>query len=638
MVIKDWRGKNIDISFNDDITKISGKNEVGKTTLINAWNWVFTSYTSSTATKNEELFDNRVKLSHETPTASVTLHLTIDNDEHVIMRTAEAKFTRPQGSAEYVKAPTDTYTISVDGFSLAAKEFVAWVEDNICPYSIIPFILDGSFFTTMAEVDRAKARKALDHVVGDISAEDYLGDYSMITALLGRCTVEQLVANSNAEHRKLKNDLLSTTSVLNDAKKRREDMAVGDVQLIEDELNSLEKDLERIDGAIAERRQYESRRKEISAGLAEKKALYAMRNASYVLKCQDDAKMSNVKRKLREHDIEVIKSENKSRLRKIGLAEDNIALLRKCIFDREEEIHRLKDKEAEVEKYVYNGGVCPHCGQPMPKDIVSGGYVEFQAVKDREVARIRKAIADQSTDITHLNTQISELEQNIKTLRDNMVDVDAMVLDAVSEVVFCAPFEQTTEGRLLQEEIDLWAEKLKSMEPKDDEALVRSRKAISNRRDALLLERAKCRDVEDLDAKIKRLTEEQKSIGANIVYIEGVVAKAKELIEERAQIISERVNGKLNGYKVLMYSTQKDGTKVPDCVVVDDKGVKFATLSNSARIRANLQMQSLFRRAFGVCMPTWIDECSIFDDEHLPQPEGQTIYLFAGNSDNLVVE
>ena len=187
-------------------------------------------------------------------------------------------------------------------------------------------------------------------------------------------------------------------------------------------------------------------------------------------------------------------------------------------------------------------------------------------------------------------------------------------------------------------DIEQLERQIESMDVKDTTILEEARQAVASKVEELLIQLGKCGDAEQLDKDITSLTTQHRSVGNNIVYLEGVVAKAKEYIEERAQIISERINGKLNGYRIQMYSTQKDGTKVPDCVVVDNKGVKFATLSNSARIRANIQIQELFRKSVGVSMPTWIDECSIFDEEHLPKPCGQTIYLFAGNSDNLVVE
>jgi hypothetical protein len=87
-----------------------------------------------------------------------------------------------------------------------------------------------------------------------------------------------------------------------------------------------------------------------------------------------------------------------------------------------------------------------------------------------------------------------------------------------------------------------------------------------------------------------------------------------------------------------MFDTLRNGEKVPNCILTNHEGVKFATLSTSARLRINLAVQDTFRKRFGVNMITWIDEAAVFDVEHLPRPDGQVCYLFAGDSDTLIVE
>jgi hypothetical protein len=137
---------------------------------------------------------------------------------------------------------------------------------------------------------------------------------------------------------------------------------------------------------------------------------------------------------------------------------------------------------------------------------------------------------------------------------------------------------------------------------------------------------------------IDLLRKEAKELARTLAELEGEKYLIEELIEERAEIIGDKVNKILNGYQIEMFNVQKNGDKTPDCVVTDMDGVKFATLSNSARLRANIAIQNMFRKVLGVDMITWIDESSIFDSEHLPKPEGQVCYLFAGESDMLVVE
>lgn len=137
---------------------------------------------------------------------------------------------------------------------------------------------------------------------------------------------------------------------------------------------------------------------------------------------------------------------------------------------------------------------------------------------------------------------------------------------------------------------------------------------------------------------IDLLVKENKALACTLVEMEGDKAAIDELIEEMAEIVGKKVNGLLDGYKIQMYDIQKNGDRVPDCNITDMDGVKFATLSNSARLRANIAVQNMFRKVLDVDMITWIDESSIFDSEHLPKPAGQVCYLFAGESDTLVVE
>lgn len=627
--ISEWRGKNIDLTFHEGVNKISAKNEVGKTTLINAWNWVFTSYTSPTSLKNQELFDNKSELTHETPVARVTLHISIDGVEHTLERTAQAKFTRPQGSLEYVKSSTDTYTTSIDGFAISAREFMSWIEENICPYELIPFLLDGAFFTTMAENDRAKARKALDGVVGEICNEDYMGDYSMITSLLGRCTVEQLVANSSAELRKLRADLANTTSILEESKKRRRDMGDVDPEAINAELDNVNADLVRIQNELSDRGEDKYRLHLLRAKREQVTAEYSKLEAEYTLKQKSEI---GVESRLAEHDRQALIIENESRERKIRLAEEEVEALMLEISEHNRSLDALVINGKKLDDEQSCEIVCPHCKLPLSKDISD----IIKRRREHEIANISERVNLTLSEIKRKDGLVSELKDQISTLRANLDTVEKVDGELRRETQI--PFSETEQAKNKKREIEAIENEISEFEVRDTSSLERSKEALIAKKDALIVERVHCEEAEKLDLEIKRLSDSKKSIGANVVYMEGVIAKSKEFVEERAQIISERINSKLEGYRVLMYSTQKDGTRVPDCVVVDEDGVKFATLSNSARIRANLQMQSLFRKALGVCMPTWIDECSIFDDEHLPKPDGQTIYLFAGNSDNLVVE
>ena len=112
----------------------------------------------------------------------------------------------------------------------------------------------------------------------------------------------------------------------------------------------------------------------------------------------------------------------------------------------------------------------------------------------------------------------------------------------------------------------------------------------------------------------------------------------QEWLQERANIVSSKVNDKLTNCKIVMYSTQKDGSLKPDCVIVDNDNVKYATLNNSNRIKTNIELQRLFCDFYGIKMPCWIDEASIFSSKATPILDYQHILLYASDDNYLIVE
>lgn len=413
IVLSNWKAKNLDVEFPKKETRISAKNEVGKSSLQQAWNWVFTSLTTPNVVKNHELFDNRVPLSPDTPEASVKVWIDIDGDEYTIERIAKAKFTRPRGQVEYVKASSDEYVVKLDNIEMSATDFDGWVSAMICPIDMMPFVLDGAFFTTLAIENKMKARGMLESLVPDYDFSDIDDKYDSIKDLVSKYSLSQV-------------------------------------------------------------------KEQVSA------------------------------------DIRA----SKKKLDEIPIA--------------------IKSKNEFIKEY---------------------SYVESR------IADVHKRMSELMTQC--LSGAITEKE--------------------FSELMSCA-----TEDSIY-----------------------------------CLLGNAK--------EKVAALREQQQLEAITLAKLEGKKAKVESLIEDVANKVSAEINKMLGDYKIVMFDTLRNGDKVPNCVVTDSSGVKFATLSNSARLRANLAVQDMFRRKFGVNMITWVDESSVFDTEHLPRPDGQVCYLFAGESDTLIV-
>ena len=159
ITLSNWKSLNANVQFNEGKTIIKGRNGIGKTSLQSAWNWLLSSYTNSTTPKNFELFDNRVELSPDTPIASVIAVVSVDGIEYSLQKTAEAKFTRPRGSSEYVKDKSDTYRYYIDNIEVSATNFTEWVRQNICPDDMLVYCCRASSLLRFVRMTKLKHAK-----------------------------------------------------------------------------------------------------------------------------------------------------------------------------------------------------------------------------------------------------------------------------------------------------------------------------------------------------------------------------------------------------------------------------------------------------------------------------------------------
>lgn len=141
-----------------------------------------------------------------------------------------------------------------------------------------------------------------------------------------------------------------------------------------------------------------------------------------------------------------------------------------------------------------------------------------------------------------------------------------------------------------------------------------------------------------IEAEIESLKEEVSKLAIERAFLENKLDKCKEYRQERADIISSRVNGRLNDCQIDMWSAQKDGSIVPDVVLKGKDGVRYSTTNFSDKIKIGIDLQFLFMEHYDVLLPVFIDEVSVFDSENIPSLDCQTIYLKASDCKELTVE
>ena len=644
--LSEWKAKNIFVQFNEHSTKISGENQVGKSSLIHAFTWLLTSRTEPHANANSEIFDNRVPLSPDTPTASVTAIVNIDGYDYEIKRTAKAKFTRPRNSAEWVKSSSDEYHTYIDNIEYSAGDFNSWVSQNICNTEHIIYALDGSFFTFLCEDNRDKARKVLESIVGKLSITDFKGDYSAIIDKLMRYPVENIEEQTKTEIKPLNRRLEEIPALIADKERTLAEYEGVDYDALLAEIESKKKEVVRIDDEIlgnssayapiiAER----NRLLQVISDVQEKMRLE--KNAY-------DAAHSGIVAGINA-DIASIRKENGSIIAENASAQRHFDILKSRLVNAETQrdfytgkIEGLRERRNAIMAKTFDGSTtCAYCGQELPDAMIEDAVAKFNEAKVRELESIategrkcKELLESYTQEVADLQAEIDK-GVVVRELHDTSVLENSLNQTIASHKAF----EETERYEAFMADIEAVRASIPEIPQSNSVELTHKKHDIMDELDTLNRGYGLKFKVDEIRQGIANLQKERREVACEIARLEGIIAKCKEYVEERADIISHRVNDKLEGCKIAMYSTQKDGNIKPDCVITDLDGVKYSTLSNSARLRANLQMSRLFRAHHDIELPYFIDEASVYDSSHRPAFENaQSIYLFASDSKTLKVE
>ena len=643
IVLKNFKGQNRTFTPNDVKTFVKGANGVGKTTIYKAFCWLLTGYTDAINVKNHELFDSRFELTHETPEARVKAIIMLDGEEYSIERVAKAKFSRKRGSQEWTKDSSDAYCLYIDNIETSATAFSSWIESNIGDVDLLPYMLIGERFANLIIDDKKAARKILEQITGEITTEMMSGDYSMINNDLRKYSIEQLIERYKAQLKPL-TQRITVIDALIDTKTNELSLFDG-INFDELALRIKEKssELSKVDECIADAsksleplvRKRETLIKEIHLKSVE------LGDARLKYIGEQNEELSKLLNEIREVDSfnQEVKKINEKNEEKYNIDKATLEAKKFALTELNKQREYLIKERDNVKSLVFSGERCAYCGNLLS---------EYDADKERKAFNERKEVKLNSivcegkiikSKIEELNKEISDLSEIILQgcKKEEYKDKSKLVEQYETIKDSQKPFEETDIYRKMEKEINELKSSMPDLNSNTSELTI-IKERLLNELQAINREYGQKAIKDSVEQNIANLKEEKRNIGSEIARLEGCIDVVKEYEEERARIISDKINEKLNDCRIVMYSRQKDGALKPDCVVESKEGVKYATLNNSARIRICLSLQRMLCKYFDINLPIFVDEASVFDSEHLPTFESQTIYLLASDDKTLKVE
>ena len=644
LVLSNWRGQNREVSFGD-ITKISGKNESGKTAIMRAFYFCLTGLTEPYLPKNSNLYNEHEEISENTPWASVEATLEIDGLKYVIERRAKPKYTRAKGSSTWVKASADDYEYLIDSIEVGSTAFGNWIESNICPITMLPFAISGEFFSYLVSDNKNKSRAILTELVGEVKAEDFKGDYSSIKELMERYSASDIVEMSKKKKKPLEDRQNVIPLEIDRKEERLSELRAMDFTATENEIERVKAEIDAIDGLLlgnadAVKPILEHNREIVNKAANKRLSLI---NGRLAYKEEQNARTSEIKAKIAEikRYNESMDSGNATIIRDFEEKKENKEALSKRYDALNDSLDTLRNKKNEIKERVFTEDHCPYCGAELDPMEIETKKIAFNEAKERELKTIVEEGKSRKEELDKLKDKISDLEKEIEKGYTLIEKKDLTPYEealAKIEASF-APYEETDEFKQINAEIDALMSEMKEIPSNDNEALTSKKKALINELSELSKKLGLKDEIGKEEKDIEALREELRSVANAIAELEGQIFSAQAWLQERNEIVSFRINEKLEYSRIEMFSTQKNGEVVPDCRLLNKKGVSYGVTNNADKGAIDTDLQKLFMRHYSIALPIFVDEASIYDDEHLPKDENyQMVYLFANNNPYLTIE
>jgi DNA repair exonuclease SbcCD ATPase subunit len=644
LVLSNWRGQNREVSFGD-ITKISGKNESGKTALMRAFYFCLTGLTEPYLPKNSNLYNEHEEISENTPWASVEATLEIDGFDYVLCRKAKPKYTRAKGSSVWTKAGSDDYEYLIDNIEVGSTAFGNWIDANICPLTMLPFALSGEFFSCLITENKNKARTILTELAGEVKSEDFKGDYSSIAEMLGRYSASDIVEMSRKKKKPLEERQNVIPVEIDRKEERLSELRSMDFSATEKEIEKIKDEIDAIDGLLLGNadavKPILEHNREIENKVANKRLSLANSRLDY--KEEQNARTSEIKAKIAE-----IKRYNESVYKENGEKkrewEEDVET--KEVYERKlsrltakrEELLKRRD---EVKGRVYAEETCAYCGQELPYEMLEKARTKFNETKAKDLELIVAEGKEVAEEISKTKEKIEYLGKRIEAGYTPIEWKDLIPYEealARVEATFI-PYEETDEYKRINAEIDALMSEMKEVPSNDNESLTSRKKALIEDLSELSKKLGLKDEIAKVEKDIVELRDELRSVANAIAELEGQIFSAQAWLQERNEIVSFRINEKLEYSKIEMFATQKNGEIIPDCRLVNKKGVSYGVTNNADKGAIDTDLQKLFMRHYDIALPIFVDEASIYDSEHLPKDDNyQFVYLFASDNPFLTVE
>ena len=614
--LKNFKGiKNLEINFEGKNANIYGKNATGKTTVFDAFKWLFFDKDSSDRKDfNIKTLDENNKpihfLEHE-----VEAILLIDGVDMTFKKMLKEKWVTKRGETQQEFSGHET-SYWIDEVPVKKKDYEEKIN-SLVPESLFKLITDPLYFNKQLKWQERR---------------------EILTNISGNQITDEEILNANEEFKTLQQNLNGrsiedynkvVTSKIKDLNKEKEKIPIRideltNTLITEHDINYEELEKEKANCKVeiqkidAEMTDIQTRAKE---NMKKADQLAAAKNELNTLKLKLETEHS------KQQSEATIKLESEKAIlesRKRNLAAE--------LEERKQKVENAESSKQELYKkwdellnkkleFDPNSFICPTCKREYPaekKEELKGAFINnFNEHKESEKQRINKEGQALNSVIEENRNKIEEIQETIQKTEKELLDINTKLEENAKEQSNIGPFDVT--------KLPQYQEKIKQVEElqtaiskivQSDTTEISNKKAKLvdqiNEIDKKLNERD---TQEKTKARIEELEAEEESISQKVQELEAQQYQIEEFTKTKVELLENAINSNFEIVRFRLFDTQINGGLVECCDTLVN-GVPYADVNNAHKILAGLDIIKTLSRFYNTSAPIFIDNRESINSLH----------------------
>ena len=645
---------------------VSGKNGCGKTTLADAFMWVFCDKDYSLKSNPDiRPDDGRECLPR------VDIDLVIDGKPVSVAKFQKRTESKPKDGKPGKVALSNKYEIN--GVPKAERDFKADLKERGFDFDNFLMLSHMEIFTDLKDADARKILFSMSDGAGksDLEIAKTVPDCTELAPLLETYKADEIKAMNSATLKKAEEQLKAIPNQIIGMEHSKVDADTAELELqknvLHEQIADIEKQIaqsgnEKAGEIKAELAGLSTKLLEIvskaKADLLEQKS--SVCNKVSTLELDRNIKTSELNRKT--STLESLRAQKKELLEKLQNARTQYPKIK----DAEWDSSTLESIESETFKDADT--ICPTCGQNLPPEQIEQLKSRFEQKKQERINQQLKAEEEweqdkkrkldeviqignkASADMKEAHKQEETLTSEISKLTDELEQIKTY-LDAENKNLEAIPKEPDLSGNAEYQQILISIkEKEQELNSLDDgeEAKKQLSEQLSGKKQELTAVNQKIGEANNnarIDEQIEKLQESQKQYAQSKADAQMILDELKSLSMTKNTALEDAVNKYFDGVKVKLFDTQKNGEVVDACIwYVQDKDGNWKKLIGNANtalmMKGKIAIMDGLQKFYGVNYPIFVDCAAELDNSSLAgiKADAQLIFLKVAEGDMTVTE